>query len=336
MQTETFALRRFSKFLCLLTLGLIFLGALVKSTDSGLSVPDWPTTYGKFIYAYPLNKMYGGIKFEQTHRLLASLVGMLTLLLTIWLLRVRDMPLWVRRWGIFAFVAVVLQGVLGGLGVIYFLPVWLTSLHGVLAQTFLLILIFIAYALSAERHQRGKTQEEGHDGTFLKPALFLMAMIYIQLIIGNVVRHSGSGLAVPDFPTMGWKLIPTFDAAWLHRINAWRFEHNMDPVTMAQVCIHLLHRFWAFLIVISLLWTNKIAYDRCLKNAVIMKTLYWLNIAIILQVVLGASTVLSHEEVYTTTLHVTTGAIVLTLSFIMVLRSAPIKWKQFKSLVFAK
>src|SRR5271165_6919552 len=97
MQPQSIILRRFSKFLCVLTFCLIALGALVKSTDSGLSVPDWPTTYGKFMFAYPLNKMAGGIKYEHTHRMLASIVGLLTLILAIWLLRIKDLPVWMKR-----------------------------------------------------------------------------------------------------------------------------------------------------------------------------------------------------------------------------------------------
>src|SRR5580698_8870681 len=135
MNTQSIALRRFSKFLCAMTLLLILVGALVKSTESGLSVPDWPTTYGKFMFAYPLNKMAGGIKYEHTHRMLASVVGLLTLILAVWLLRIRKTPAWIKRLGIFAFLTVVAQGVLGGLTVLLYLPVWLSTLHGVFAQT---------------------------------------------------------------------------------------------------------------------------------------------------------------------------------------------------------
>jgi len=333
MQPPTTNLRRFSKFLCVLTLFLIALGALVKSTESGLSVPDWPTTYGKFMFAYPLNKMAGGIKYEHTHRMLASIIGLLTLLLTIWLLRVKDIPAWIKRLGIFAFVTVVLQGILGGLTVKFFLPVWLSTFHGVLAQTFFLVVILIAYALSVERNKRWKIEEESYDPLFLKLSIFLMLMVYIQLVIGNIMRHSQAGLAIPDFPTMGWTLFPNFDQAWLNRINAWRFENNLDPVNMGQVMIHLTHRFWALLILIDILWLNKIAYERCLDRPLILKTLYWLNLAVILQITLGISTVLTHKEVYTTTLHVTTGAIVLALTFLLVLRSTPMTWRQFKALL---
>ena len=324
MQTQSILLRRYAKFLCIITLFLIALGALVKSTESGLSVPDWPTTYGKFMFAYPLNKMAGGIKYEHTHRMLASIVGLLTLTLTVWLLRIKDMPVWVKRLGILAFVTVVLQGVLGGLTVKFFLPVWLSTFHGVLAQTFLLIVILIAYALSKERRQRWTIEEESYDPLFLKLSIFLMVMIYLQLIIGNIMRHAQAGLAVPDFPTMGWTLLPSFDQVWLNRINAWRFENNLDPVNMGQVFICLFHRFWALLILIDILWLNKIAYERCLDRPLILKTLYWLNMAVILQITLGISTVLTHKEVYTTTCHVTTGAIVLGLTFLMVLRSTPL------------
>jgi cytochrome c oxidase assembly protein subunit 15 len=332
MQSQPILLRRYTKFLCVVTLFLIALGALVKSTESGLSVPDWPTTYGKFMFAYPLNKMAGGIKYEHTHRMLASVVGFLTLILTIWLLRIKKIPVWVKRLGIFAFLTVVAQGVLGGLTVLFFLPVWLSTFHGVLAQTFFLIVILIAYALSIERHHRWTIDEESYNPLFLRLSILLMVMIYIQLIIGNVMRHDQAGLAIPDFPTMGWTFFPTFDHAWLSRINAWRFENNLDPVNMGQVMIHLLHRCWAFLILIMMLWLNKIAYNECLDRPLILKTLYWLNTAIILQITLGISTVLSHKEAYTTTLHVTTGAIVLGLSFLMVLRASPLTWRQFKTL----
>ena len=331
MQSQSIILRRYSKFLCVLTLFLILLGALVKSTESGLSVPDWPTTYGKFMFAYPLNKMAGGIKYEHTHRMLASVVGLLTLILTVWLLRIKKTPVWIKRLGIFAFLTVVLQGVLGGLTVKFFLPVWLSTFHGVLAQTFFLIIILIAYALSIERHQRWNIEEESYNPMFLRLAILLMVMIYIQLIIGNIMRHDQAGLAIPDFPTMGWTFFPTFDQAWLNRINAWRFENNLDPVNMNQVMIHLLHRCCAFLILIQILWLNNVAYKECLDRPLILKTLYWLNMAVLLQITLGISTVLTHKEVYTTTMHVTMGAIVLGLSFLMVLRASPLTWRQFKT-----
>ena len=336
MPSQSIPLRCFSKFLCAVTLFLILLGALVKSTESGLSVPDWPTTYGKFMFAYPLDKMAGGIKYEHTHRMLASIVGLLTLILTLWLLRIQTLPVWIKRLGIFAFLTVVAQGVLGGLTVKFFLPVWLSTVHGVLAQTFFLIVILIAYALSMERRYRWNMEDESYNPRVLRSAIILMVMIYVQLIIGNVMRHAQAGLAVPDFPTMGGTIFPAFDQAWLNRINAYLFENNLAPVTIGQVGVHLLHRFWALLILINILWLNTIVYKECLDRPLLIKTLYWLNIAVILQIAFGIATVLAHKEVYTTTLHVTMGAIVLGLSFLMVLRVSPLTWRQFKTLLIKR
>ena len=327
MESEAKYLRVYSKFLCILTLGLIFLGGLVKSTESGLSVPDWPTTYGKFMFAFPLDQMVGGIKYEHTHRMFASIIGFLTFILCLWLW-LSKIPLWIKRLGLVAFVAVLLQGILGGLTVRYFLPVWLSTLHGVLAQTFLLILIMIAYSLSQEKEQRSKS-DEAVDGKWIRFVLIFTCMVYIQLIIGNLVRHMNAGLAIPDFPTMGGSIIPTMNKTMLNNINVWRFEKDLPPVTMGQVHIHLLHRIWAFLILLKLMYINFLAYQKYLNKPLIIKTLFLLNIAVVIQIMLGISTVLFQKEIVVTTLHVTIGALVLAFSFMLILRSSPCTWDRF-------
>lgn len=322
-------LRVYSKVLSLATLSLIFLGALVKSTDSGLSVPDWPTTYGKFMFAFPLDQMVGGIKYEHTHRMLASLVGLMTVILSVWLIK-SPVAVWLKRLGIWAVVMVVFQGVLGGLTVKYLLPVWLSSLHGVLAQTFFLTVIFIAYGLSKERQGRQTVPEPLIDNKFIRALLIFIVMIYIQLILGNLMRHTESGLAIPDFPTMGGMLWPSFSKTWLNGINQWRFEHNLDVVTMGQVHLHLLHRVWALLILLKLFYINMLAYQFCLNRAAVIKTLFILNSVVLLQIVLGISTVLFMKEPITTSFHVTVGAITLAISFLLLLRAADVKLINFQ------
>lgn len=320
-------LRTYSKFICFLTLSLICLGALVKSTESGLSVPDWPTTYGHFMFAFPLDQMVGGIKYEHTHRMLASLVGLLTLFLCLWLYKSK-FSLTIKRLGLVAFLTVVAQGVLGGLTVKYFLPVWLSMMHGILAQTFLLILILIAYLLSVE-YQHRKNLNDTADVKWIRLVLIFTGMVYIQLILGNWMRHTQSGLAIPDFPTMGGALIPTMNDDMLNWINRWRFQNNLEPVRFGQVHIHLLHRLWALLILLKLVYINFIAYKNYLNKPLIMKTLFLLNLAVAIQIMLGISTVLFMKEIIVTTLHVTTGAIVLGLSFLLLLRSSSLEWGKF-------
>lgn len=328
MKIPDVLLRRLSKALSASTLFLIFLGALVKSTDSGLSVPDWPTTYGHFMFTFPLDQMVGGIRYEHTHRLVASLVGLFTLILCLLLLR-SSSSAWIKRLSIWAVVLVVLQGILGGLTVKFFLPVWLSVFHGVLAQTFFMVTLMLAYGLSVE-HGTRLTMAETYDPKFMRFVLILTAMVYIQLILGNFMRHTNAGLAIPDFPTMGGTWWPSMDQNMLTRINAWRFEHNLDPVKMGQVHVHLLHRIWAFLILLKLLYINQVAYKRLLNNVLVMKTLFWLNMAVVLQIALGIGTVLAQKEIVTTTLHVTVGALVLGLSFLLLLRSSPVGWGDFK------
>src|SRR5216117_3362962 len=107
---------RFCAALAGCTLFLIFVGGLVTSTESGLSVPDWPLSYGRL-----MPPMVGGIFYEHGHRMVATSVGILTVILAVGLYR-REKRAWVRRLGYGALAAVVLQGVLGGLTVLFLLP----------------------------------------------------------------------------------------------------------------------------------------------------------------------------------------------------------------------
>ena len=107
---------------------LIVLGGLVTNTGAALAVPDWPTTFGHNMFLYPWSQMVGGILYEHSHRLIGSAVGMLTVALAValWLTEERR---WVRRLGALAVVAVVVQGVLGGMRVVL-LEHDLAILHG--------------------------------------------------------------------------------------------------------------------------------------------------------------------------------------------------------------
>ncbi len=322
------ALRIYSRFVCMSVLFLIFLGGLVKSTESGLSVPDWPTTYGHFMFSFPLDQMVGGIKYEHSHRMVASIVGLMTLAMTIWLLR-SNVASWIRKLGIAAFVLVVLQGILGGLTVKFYLPVWLSSLHGTLAQVYFLVTIMIAYGLSQEYQARSSRDDQSVDGRFIRMAVIFTGMVLAQLVIGNLLRHTEAGLAVPDFPAMGGTLIPTFDQAMMDRINQWRFVNNLDAVSMGQVHVHILHRFWALLIFLKLIYLNMLVYKEHLNRPLILKTMFLLNATVLIQIMLGIATVLSMKEVYTTTFHVTVGAVTLGLGFLLVLRSSPVRWQEY-------
>ena len=140
-------LHRYSRLLAAASLVLITAGGLVTSTGSGLAVPDWPSTYGYFMFTFPLSKMVGGILYEHGHRLIASVVGMLTIGLAVWLSAV-DPRRWMRRLGWTALGAVIVQGLLGGITVLLFLPPAVSISHAGLAQLFFALVTGLAICTS--------------------------------------------------------------------------------------------------------------------------------------------------------------------------------------------
>lgn len=317
-------LRIFSKFVCYSTLLLIFAGGLVTSTGSGLSVPDWPLSYGTL---FP--PMVGGVRFEHTHRMIAATVGILTLILTIWINR-REARVWVKRLSIFAVGAVIAQGLLGGITVLFFLPKPVSILHAILAQTFFILTVILAYSQSLERKRR-ENQTESYHRLLIQASFVVVVAVYCQLILGASMRHTASGLAIPDFPLAAGHLIPPFDDAMLKTINNWRFMMNLDPVVMGQVAIHFVHRIGALLIVLSLAIltyvTAKSARD---LPAIIIRNVAVINLLVLLQITLGAMTVWSVKQPLITTLHVTVGAAVLGMSVLLFLRVCPLKFEDIK------
>jgi cytochrome c oxidase assembly protein subunit 15 len=287
-------LHRFAVLTAVATLLLIVAGGLVTSTESGLSVPDWPTTYGQNPFTFPISKWVGGIRFEHTHRLIASTVGFLTVVLAIWLARREPRP-WVRRLGYAALAAVLAQGILGGLTVKFLLPTAVSVAHGCLAQAFFCLTLALAVVTSPS-WRRGRAADAGAVGGV---AAVTVGMIFLQLLMGAVMRHTKAGLVIPDFPLAFGKLVP--------------------PITSFAVGIHFAHRVGAGLVALSaiVVWALARRSERVdLKSrAAILVAL------VVLQIGLGAATVLSRKDVIVTTGHVAVGALVLGAALILALQS---------------
>src|SRR6266566_3461278 len=132
----------FTWFTAVATLLLICSGGMVTSKGVGLAVPDWPTTFGYNMFLFPVSKWIGGVLFEHTHRLIASTVGFLTIILALWLWRVEDRSA-VKTLGLIAVAGVILQGILGGLRVTM-LKDQIGIFHACLAQAFLGLIVLIA------------------------------------------------------------------------------------------------------------------------------------------------------------------------------------------------
>jgi heme a synthase len=243
-------LNHYTSFLSFTVLVLIFVGALVKSHEAGLTVPDWPTTYGQNMFLYPYELWIGGIFFEHGHRLLASAIGLFTVILSFWLW-ISPVSSTLRFAGILAVVTVLVQGLLGGLTVIYLLPDAISIAHGMLAQTFLLLILFIRFHLRAELYKTHSASIP-HRGTLTTDMFWLgvgaLGLLYLQLFLGAATRHAEAGLAIPDFPLMGGQIIPQFDVPMFAVINEWRQARYLPPVSSWQVLLHLLHRLGALVV----------------------------------------------------------------------------------------
>ena len=177
-------LNRFAIFVACATFFLIIAGALVTSNDAGLATPDWPLSNGQF---FP--KMVGNLFWEHGHRMVATTVGMLTIVLMIYIL-VKEKRDWVRKLGIFALLAVIAQGLLGGLTVKLMLPLAVSSAHATLAQLFFCTTVSLAVFTSRSWIEAKPLPEEKGMPPLRYLCTAALVTIFLQLIIGATLRHS--------------------------------------------------------------------------------------------------------------------------------------------------
>jgi cytochrome c oxidase assembly protein subunit 15 len=299
-------LRRFTKLVALSTLFLIFAGAMVTSTGSGLAVPDWPNTYGWFMFAFPLSKMVGGIFYEHGHRMIASTVGFLCVIQAIWLQR-SEPRRFVRRLGWLSLAAVIVQGLLGGITVLLFLPKAVSVSHAALAEIFFCINVSIAF-FTSRWHTTLSTMEKGDAP--VKMAWGLTAIVFAQIFAGAVMRHLGAGLAIPDFPLSFGRVIPVFATPEI--VSA--FVHRVGGFVVATAVIAM---------AIRLLRYEKTHPLRGLANLLL--------VVVSGQVLLGAYVIWSGKQPHITSLHVMTGAATLALSMILTLSARTLAWKKART-----
>ncbi len=305
---------RFAILTSLSTLFLIFAGGLVTSTGSGLSVPDWPLSFGML---FP--PMVGGVFYEHGHRMIATMVGFFTLVLAIWMFR-KEKREWARSLSLTALIIVILQGVLGGITVRYHLPTPVSVSHATLAQLFFLVTIVIAY--SQTKAGRICSFSSGENRGFRKIVIVSTGLIFVQLVLGAIMRHTGSGLAIYDFPLAAGHVVPSFSSEMLKGINEWRFLNDFPAVTMQQVSFHFSHRVGAFLIIIAVLVMNYCAFQKERLSKHLRNLVYLVDFLLVLQIVLAALTVWTMlRRPYITSFHVATGAALFGLHALIILRS---------------
>jgi cytochrome c oxidase assembly protein subunit 15 len=181
-------MHRFAVLVACATFCLIVAGALVTSNEAGLAVPDWPLSYGSLTPPW-----VGNIRYEHGHRVVAATVGFLTIILAVWLGR-KEPRRWVRRLGYCALGAVIVQGLLGGITVLFFLPIPVSVAHASLAQAFFCMTVALALATGRRwQHPVMRLPDPLYPSLGQLTTLTTVS-IYAQLILGAALRHKGFGI----------------------------------------------------------------------------------------------------------------------------------------------
>jgi len=289
-------LNRYAKLVAVSTALLIAAGGMVTSTGSGLSVPDWPNTYGWFMFSFPMSKWVGGIRYEHTHRLIASTVGFLTIVLALWTWRVEPRA-WVRRLGFAALGAVILQGLLGGLTVLLLLPPAVSIGHAALAQLFFCITMTLAVVTSPSWKA---LSPPANDVMLRRITLATTILIYSQILVGATMRHIGAGLAIPTFPLVFGGVVP--------------------PEWTAPIAIHFAHRVGALIVLFAVFLTAVHVRHWHRQRREFTRPAMLMVLLVCSQATLGAFVVLSSLQPIINTAHVVNGALVLATSLVLTLR----------------
>lgn len=309
-------LHRFALLTAASTLFLIWVGGLVTSHGVGMAVPDWPTTYGYNMFFFPVSRWVGGIFYEHSHRLVASGVGFLTVILAVWLGLCEERR-WLRRLGYIALVAVILQGVLGGLRVTQMKDV-LGVFHATLAQLFFALLCAICLFTSRWWLKISERKMPVYGSAVIRYVFALVTgMILLQLIIGAAMRHQHAGLAIADFPLAHGKLWPAMDSDSVARYNQARGETTAaNPITAFQIGLQMTHRIMAMVILLAVAWVVGLSRRRLAGTPLSKGAVLWMAL-IFAQAILGALTIWTNKAADVATAHVVLGALSLVTGVVL-------------------
>jgi cytochrome c oxidase assembly protein subunit 15 len=299
----------FASFLAAAILVLICSGGLVTSHEAGMAVPDWPNSFGYNMVLFPVSRWIGGVLFEHTHRLIASGVGLLTLVLCGLTFATEDRR-WVKTLAVVAVFAVILQGVLGGLRVTEHNQV-LGLFHGCLAQSFFSLVAVIALVTSRFWRTLARREPDARLLSFRRWTLVVTAMVFIQLVLGAAMRHSHTGLAIHDFPTVYGGILPPVEGSAIDTINQMRGADSEPPTSAGLILLQYVHRVWAVALVAGIVLIGAAALRQANFPQVLKRfAVIWMAL-VTGQFALGAWTIWSNKAADIATSHVLFGALTL-------------------------
>lgn len=304
----------YTVLMALSILALICSGGLVTSNDAGLAVPDWPTSYGYNMFAFPLSRWLapGGVRLEHSHRLIATGEGILSIVLAAWYWSAEPRR-WVRNLAYLTLFAVVLQGVFGGLRVVLRAD-WIGVPHALLAQAFFALVSFIALTQSRWWQRLGRGVKNENLVSQLRPlrrhVACITALIYLQLGLGAAMRHAHSGLSILDFPKAYGHWWPQVHKADLPALNIQRVEALHLPATsLGQIHLQMTHRMMAMVICLGVVAAAVAVWRRrALLPAGLRRVGMAWPLALGAQVTLGMYVIWTGKAADVATAHVAVGA----------------------------
>ena len=275
------------------TLGLLLLGSVVHATESSLACPDWPTCFGTMV-----PEMSGGVFYEHLHRLVAG--GLLLLWgLATWLARkeATDRP-WVFKAALGGVALLLIQSAFGGLTVLFRLPDLVSTTHLALAFSFLALATVLASATAVP-----KSSMDDDKGALRRWAMAAAGLVFVQSVLGALVRHTDAGMACPDVPLCLGDVVP--------------------PLVNLQITAHFFHR------VLALVTTGVVLglVLRARRDDVAPRLRRWAALAgalVLAQVALGVASVLTVLAVVPVSLHTLVAAGLLATLVHVAARSHPL------------
>jgi heme A synthase len=208
---------------------LLLVGCLVHGTGSSLACPDWPLCFGS---AFP--KMVNGVEYEHTHRLVATAVGVLTIVLAVVLHRRRQEDRTAATMGYVGVGLVCFQGLLGGITVLLRLPILVTLTHLATSMAFFCLMVLLAARVRAVVARDDEDPREAVQLARLRPWAGAVAVAtYGQIVLGGIVRHTASGLACFGIPLCNGELWPSHPGAH------WHMSHRIFAVVLGIIVVSL-------------------------------------------------------------------------------------------------
>jgi len=305
----------------LATFPLIFVGGQVTSYDAGLAVPDWPNSFGHNMFLLPWEQWkQGGVFLEHTHRLLGTVVGALSIALVAWAWLRKDSTRTQRWLSVAILGAVLVQGILGGLRVIW-INLDLAVVHGCFAQA-TMCLIGLMVVASSGWWRRAADQARPDQAKPLRRLVVAgVVLLFVQLILGAMVRHYQADLAIPDLPLAYGKWIPPVSQEGLEQANWSRLaEPALGTTTLWQIWLHFGHRIGAVVVSAVLIAVSVLAWKRRDEARGLAVPAVAIATLLVTQVTLGVLTVLFRVPPDLATFHVAVGALLLLTTFVLAVR----------------